>query len=251
MVARHLALLALCGLALGSPTPEDIAKTTPSPDEPVQLKARQTTTIAANTTAANTPVNTILVKPTPDVGTTLGGPLGAYYNGAAFLPKWLNEDLAPQLPQNQTNGKSILGTLRAPQLPDFLSGNGEPLPQGKPWGSRTALNTDPYTNPPDTGITRNYVFNVTKQDIWPDGVYKQAIVVNGAFPGPTLEANWGDYFEIVVNNMMDEGTSLHWHGLLQKATPWMDGVPSVQQCPIAPGTSFTYRFKADLYGTSW
>lgn len=25
----------------------------------------------------------------------------------------------------------------------------------------------------------------------------------------------------------------------------------VQQCPIAPGKSFTYSFKADLYGTSW
>ena len=26
---------------------------------------------------------------------------------------------------------------------------------------------------------------------------------------------------------------------------------TVQQCPIAPGKSFTYSFKADLYGTSW
>lgn len=41
------------------------------------------------------------------------------------------------------------------------------------------------------------------------------------------------------------------HGLLQKATPWMDGVPGVQQCPIAPSSTFTYRFQADLYGTSW
>lgn len=31
----------------------------------------------------------------------------------------------------------------------------------------------------------------------------------------------------------------------------MDGVPGVQQCPIAPGGNFTYRFRADLYGTSW
>jgi FtsP/CotA-like multicopper oxidase with cupredoxin domain len=28
-------------------------------------------------------------------------------------------------------------------------------------------------------------------------------------------------------------------------------VPSVQQCPIPPKKSFTYNFKADLYGTSW
>lgn len=38
---------------------------------------------------------------------------------------------------------------------------------------------------------------------------------------------------------------------LQTKTPWYDGVPSVQQCPIAPGSSFTYRFKAELYGTTW
>lgn len=39
--------------------------------------------------------------------------------------------------------------------------------------------------------------------------------------------------------------------ILQRATPWFDGVPSVQQCPIAPGKSLTYQFKADLYGTTW
>ena len=38
--------------------------------------------------------------------------------------------------------------------------------------------------------------------------------------------------------------------ILQKLTPWYDGVPSVQQCPIAPGSSFTYSFIADLYGTT-
>lgn len=39
--------------------------------------------------------------------------------------------------------------------------------------------------------------------------------------------------------------------ILQRATPWFDGVPSVQQCPIAPGKSLTYQFKADLYGSTW
>lgn len=28
-------------------------------------------------------------------------------------------------------------------------------------------------------------------------------------------------------------------------------MPGVSQCPIAPGKSFTYRFRAELYGTSW
>lgn len=74
------------------------------------------------------------------------------------------------------------------------------------------------------------------------------------FPGPTLEANWGDTFQITVRNKItgpEEPTSLHWHGILQQGTPFMDGIPGVQQCPIAPGSSQTYTFQADLYGTSW
>jgi FtsP/CotA-like multicopper oxidase with cupredoxin domain len=93
---------------------------------------------------------------------------------------------------------------------------------------------------------------MTEQQIAPDGYQRTGMLVNGAFPGPTIEANWGDWIEVVVhNNLENEGTSLHWHGLLQTQTPWFDGVPSVQQCPIAPGSSFTYRFRADLYGSSF
>ena len=39
--------------------------------------------------------------------------------------------------------------------------------------------------------------------------------------------------------------------ILQQLTPWFDGVPSVQQCPIAPGKCMQYSFIADLFGTSW
>lgn len=71
------------------------------------------------------------------------------------------------------------------------------------------------------------------------------LLANGEFPGPTIEANWGDIIEVkVTNNIEGEGTSLHWHGILQKSSMWMDGVPGYDQCPIAPGASFTYRFQA-------
>jgi len=43
----------------------------------------------------------------------------------------------------------------------------------------------------------------------------------------------------VCNNIDDEGTAIHWHGLLQKATPYMDGIPGMTQCPIAPGSCFS------------
>lgn len=65
---------------------------------------------------------------------------------------------------------------------------------------------------------------------------------------------WADVFQeiqVTVNNNMDEGTAIHWHGFLQKNTQSLDGVPGVSQCPIAPGKSFTYTFTAELYGTTW
>ena len=44
---------------------------------------------------------------------------------------------------------------------------------------------------------------------------------------------------------------MHWHGILHKASQWTDGVPGITSTPIPPGDSYTYSFKADLYGTSW
>ena len=50
----------------------------------------------------------------------------------------------------------------------------------------------------------------------------------------------------VHNRLQTEGVSFHWHGLLQRGTPWMDGVPMVSQCPILPGQVFQYRWDASI-----
>jgi FtsP/CotA-like multicopper oxidase with cupredoxin domain len=105
---------------------------------------------------------------------------------------------------------------------------------------------------PDTGVTRSYDFHVSYQTIAPDGVQKNGLVVNNQFPGPLVEANWGDWIEVAVTNDLDnEGTSIHFHGFTQKETPWYDGVPSVAQCPVAPTKTFIMTFRADRYGSSW
>ncbi|KAI0178702.1 putative multicopper oxidase [Hypoxylon sp. FL1284] len=115
-----------------------------------------------------------------------------------------------------------------------------------------ATSTDQLVTAPDTGITRTYDLTVTKETAAPDGVEVELLLVNSQFPGPLIECNWGDSLEITVrNNISDEGTSIHWHGLLQKGTPWMDGAPGITQCPIAPGSCYTYRYKPELYGTGW
>jgi FtsP/CotA-like multicopper oxidase with cupredoxin domain len=51
---------------------------------------------------------------------------------------------------------------------------------------------------------------------------------NGTIPGPTLTADWGDTFVIhVTNNMQENGTAIHWHGLRQLNNTEFDGVRSV------------------------
>lgn len=149
-----------------------------------------------------------------------------------------------------TSGASVLGTVLARFLPDSLTNN--PMPHGKPWGERNSTNTNYYEDTPNTGVTRYYDWTISKTRCAPDGVEVDCLLANDQFPGPTIEANWGDWIEVKVhNNLTDEGTSIHWHGILQKEAQWMDGVPGYTQCPIAPDADFTYRFRADLYGTSW
>lgn len=55
----------------------------------------------------------------------------------------------------------------------------------------------------------------------------------------------------VTNSLANNGSSIHFHGIRQNYTNQMDGVASVTQCPIAPGSSYTYTWRATQYGTSW
>jgi len=142
----------------------------------------------------------------------------------------------------------------ANHLPMFLSDG--PMAGGYPWGGYTANNTNPLGGHmcPDTGVTRSFEWYIRRAVGSPDGVQKDLILMNDQFPGPAIEANWGDWIEVTVKNEItgpDEGTAIHWHGFLQTGTPEADGVPGVTQCPIAPGDSYTYRFRASLVGTSW
>jgi FtsP/CotA-like multicopper oxidase with cupredoxin domain len=82
--------------------------------------------------------------------------------------------------------------------------------------------------------------------------YRMYIAVNGQLPGPTLivtedQMVWVD----VHNKLISEGVTIHWHGMHQKGTPWMDGVAFVSQAPITPGAMFQYRFDAAPAGTHW
>ena len=86
-----------------------------------------------------------------------------------------------------------------------------------------------------------------------DGETFRAFVgVNGFTPGPTLIAHENQIIGInVTNNLLTEVTSIHWHGIHQRQTPWMDGIGFVSQAPIQPGATFRYIFLASPSGTHW
>ncbi|KAM0064124.1 putative laccase [Helianthus debilis subsp. tardiflorus] len=78
------------------------------------------------------------------------------------------------------------------------------------------------------------------------------ITVNGQFPGPILEVRNGDAVTVKVTNKARYNVTIHWHGLRQMQNPWADGPEYVTQCPIMPGSSYTYRFIIqDQEGTLW
>jgi FtsP/CotA-like multicopper oxidase with cupredoxin domain len=100
---------------------------------------------------------------------------------------------------------------------------------------------------------RQYVLEITNAPYSGDGYKVNGMLINGTYPGPTIEGNWGDNFHITVRNRLTNhnGTSIHWHGIRQLHTNLADGVPGVTQCPIPPGESMVYEFSALQYGTSW
>ncbi|MCJ1379848.1 hypothetical protein MMC17_002951 [Xylographa soralifera] len=100
--------------------------------------------------------------------------------------------------------------------------------------------------------TREYWWTIENTELNPDGVYKPMVVINGQFPGPVIQCSEGDTIVVNVRNKGVNATSIHWHGIYQNGTNWMDGTVGITQCPIAPGGIFTYEFKINgQSGTYW
>ncbi|KAI8629130.1 multicopper oxidase-domain-containing protein [Xylariaceae sp. FL1651] len=89
---------------------------------------------------------------------------------------------------------------------------------------------------------REYEWTITDGEGRPDGVHRPMMMINNHFPGPLIEINEGDVLIVNVLNKASNATTLHWHGIFQNGTNWMDGAAGVTQCPIAPGQVYQYRF---------
>ncbi|MBL1293762.1 MAG: copper resistance system multicopper oxidase, partial [Thiotrichales bacterium] len=120
-----------------------------------------------------------------------------------------------------------------------------------PW-SKSALATAPAQTvtglaPVLTGT--EFDLSVAETAVNFTGRARMATTINGSIPAPTLRWREGETVTIRVTNHLKVSTSLHWHGII---LPYqMDGVPGISFTGIAPGETFTYRFKVGQSGTYW
>ncbi|CAF9922616.1 MAG: hypothetical protein ALECFALPRED_002131, partial [Alectoria fallacina] len=98
-----------------------------------------------------------------------------------------------------------------------------------------------------------YNWDVTWVNRNPDGLHARPVIgINNQWPLPAITANVGEQITVHLTNQLgNETTSLHFHGLFQNGTNSMDGPTGVTQCPIGPGETFTQVFTVNQPGTYW
>ncbi len=108
-------------------------------------------------------------------------------------------------------------------------------------GKETSTRGNQPLEPVMDGTTK--VFDMTAQSIqWEvsKGEFVDAMAFNGQVPGPEISVGYGDHIRIVLQNQLDQPTTLHFHGMTVPNA--QDGVPYVTQDAIMPGESWTYEF---------
>lgn len=99
------------------------------------------------------------------------------------------------------------------------------------------------------GVVRLSAISGAEHSFHPERQKLQVWGYNGQVPGPGIRARVGDLLRVVVDNQLDEGTTVHWHGV--RVPNAMDGVPELTQEPIRPGKEFVYEFPLHDAGTFW
>ncbi|GAB2231673.1 hypothetical protein Drorol1_Dr00010684 [Drosera rotundifolia] len=97
--------------------------------------------------------------------------------------------------------------------------------------------------------TLNFEWIVTYGTISPLGVPQRGILINGQFPGPTVNCVSNDNIVVNVINKLDEPLLITWNGVQQRKNSWQDGVLGTN-CPILPNKKWTYHMQMkDQIGT--
>lgn len=80
----------------------------------------------------------------------------------------------------------------SPQLSPRATCDGNTASTRSEWCDYS-IDTDYTSTSPDTGVTREYWFELTDGTASPDGVERYVQTINGSVPGPTIFADWGEY----------------------------------------------------------
>jgi hypothetical protein len=74
------------------------------------------------------------------------------------------------------------------------------------------------------------------------GVPQKVILINGEFPGPRINCSSNNNIVVNVFNQLDQPLLFTWNGIQHRKNSWQDGLPGTN-CPVAPGTNFTYKWQ--------
>ncbi|XP_050269251.1 laccase-14-like isoform X1 [Quercus robur] len=102
------------------------------------------------------------------------------------------------------------------------------------------------------GDVHFYDFVLTEENFTRLCSTETMLAVNGSIPGPVIRVHKGDTMYVNVHNQGYYGVTIHWHGIKQPRNPWSDGTNYITQCPIEPGSNFTYEvILSTEEGTLW
>jgi len=122
----------------------------------------------------------------------------------------------------------------------LAAGGGLTLAMAVPGWAASAAVPHEYQLTAAPGRTQLRGVNQPGTDVW---------AYNVQVPGPVLRTQQGKPMRIIVQNKLDQDTTVHWHGI--RLPNAMDGVPGLTQPPIKSGDSFVYEFTPPDAGTFW
>ena len=96
-----------------------------------------------------------------------------------------------------------------------------------------------------------YTWEATWVSASPDGFTRPVIGINNVWPCPEIRAKKGDTIRVTLTNGLgNQTTGIHFHGINQISTAWMDGPSLVTQCPVPPGETIVYEYVVRRYPKS-
>ncbi|KAL7274854.1 hypothetical protein RUND412_002215 [Rhizina undulata] len=100
-------------------------------------------------------------------------------------------------------------------------------------------------------VTHNW--NLTWVNRNPDNRHERRVIgINNEWPLPVVEVTVGDRLIVnVFNGLGDRSATIHFHGMFQNGSNYMDGPSMTTQCPVSPGQNITYDFFVNQTGTYW